>query len=104
MSRAPALGDASLDEVEVRERARAEEVRVERVRTYETDHLCIKCTHAPVCAVVAAIRAVDAEGDLVVSSCGAFETPSPSLADLIAMAEGDVENVESDEDRLKDRR
>ena len=101
MSTAPSVGDASMDEHFVQERARVEEVRVEKLRTYETDHLCLRCTHAHICHVVAAIKDIDGEGDVVISSCGAFEEPRPSLADLIVMAES---ADESDEDHVKDRR
>lgn len=108
MSTAPVVGDASVEEHFVAERVQAEAVRVERARAYETDHKCLTCVHEPVCAVVAAIKQVGAEGDVVISSCGAFRAEGPSLADLIGMAEsadgGDEDLTESDEDQVKDRR
>lgn len=101
MSSAPVVGDASVEEHFVAERIQVEAARVERARAYETDHKCLTCVHEPVCAIVTAIKQVGAEGDVVISSCGAFRAEGPSLADLLAMAE---DAAESDEDPLKDRR
>lgn len=42
------------------------------VESYETAHLCLKCIHASVCALPAAIRTLGAEGQIVISKCAAF--------------------------------
>ncbi len=90
----PQIGDASRDEVEIKRQAAEESARVDRARTYETDHLCLRCIHAPICAVVTAVRHVGAEGDIVISACGVFQEPQPSLAELLAAAEEEETNGE----------
>lgn len=101
----PMIGDASSEPEQVQEKAQAETVRVEKLREYETDHLCLTCVHRLICHVVAAIKQIDGEGDIVISSCGAFEMPQPSIADLLAAADGGDEALaESAEDVVKDRR
>lgn len=45
----------------------------EMARAVETDHLCERCDHERVCAIAKVAREMQAEGDLVISRCGAYE-------------------------------
>lgn len=56
------------------EAIRSEALRVEAARDFETNHLCLTCMHSRICVVAAAVRSVDAEGDLVISRCGVFQS------------------------------
>ncbi len=100
----PIVGDASSEPQQVEEKTREEAIRVEKLRAYETDHKCLTCVHEPICHVVTAIKQIGGEGDIVISSCGAFRADSPSLADLVALADSADEEPESAEDPVKDRR
>jgi hypothetical protein len=47
-------------------------VAPEAVDTYETRHLCLTCVHASVCAIASTVRALGADGQVVISKCAAF--------------------------------
>lgn len=69
--------------------------KAEAAREFETNHKCLTCIHERVCNVAGAVRAMNAEGDLVISSCGAYQLDaSPILEGLTA------EDIEEDEDDL----
>lgn len=90
----PQLGEFSRDEEEVKKQTSLKQARDERARDVETDHLCLRCMHAPVCGIWSAAKLLGAEGDLIISMCGVFQAEAPTLADLMAQAEAEGETDE----------
>lgn len=88
----PSVGSASRDDTDERLRQEQEQRHAKLLESAAVNaehHLCQACRHATICAVAAAVRSVNGEGDITISQCGAFEAQEGAFepqADVVAEA------------------